>query len=93
MNIKTPILPDVAHAITCAQWADSFDAACEAAGGSPNAWIHFKHKTFEEVMNLMAPNGVRFCFCPSEHMDKTTELATTIIAVFPFLNLEAKKKK
>jgi hypothetical protein len=42
-----------------AEFVRSFELACEKAGGYPS-WGRYKDKTLYEVMEVLAPNGVRF---------------------------------
>ena len=83
---ETPDLSEIAEAIVLSQAAASFNAAMALAGGSANAWTLTKNKTFEEVVKIMAPNGVRFCFCAEEHITKVGALALQIRSALPHLN-------
>ena len=90
MNTNTPTLSEIAEAIVRSQTAASFNAACESAGAVANAWVLTKGKTFEEVVNMMAPNGVRFCYSAEGHISKVGGLALQINETLPHLKPKEK---
>jgi hypothetical protein len=85
-HLETPDLSEIAEAIVLSQAAASFNAAAKLAGGSADSWNLHKNKTLEEVLKIMAPNGVRFCFCAEGHITKVGALALQIRSALPHLN-------
>lgn len=80
-----PTSAELSRALHKADFVASFNAVLHAAGGE-GGYEANKSSTLEELANILAPNGVRFCHTDIDPVeDDATETAALLAKATPYL--------
>lgn len=77
------IVEKYAIALCKAEFVKMFDHACDSAGGG--SWETLKKNSLEDVVDVLARNGLRIVYADTYHMSKKFEMAEKLNEVMPYL--------
>jgi hypothetical protein len=74
---------EIAHTMVMVDFINSFNMACELAGGG--SWESLKTKTLEECMHILAPNGIRMAHYNAANINEI-EISDDLLATINMIN-------
>lgn len=75
---------EFAIALAKADFVQTLNAACAAAGGG--SWDSIKNERFEDAVDILARNGLRMLYSDRYHMNQFMETACKAAPALQFIN-------